>query len=91
MSKSLKEHSRTLWVPNNNDLPNDKEIQLGCLQRIADAAELMAKDRDSLIQKLDWARKDRDEYRERYRKAEKRIAALKGVITKMKKKCQQTN
>lgn len=65
------------------------ELRNGCLQRIADATEAMAVHYERLII-------DRDRYRrwyqdeQRKRKSRDRSnAALRGVITKLKKKIQQ--
>ncbi len=69
---------------NAADPPSCAEINTGSLQRIADATEKMASSYDSL-------RNDRDMYcrwykegREAIAKLERRNAALKGVITKLK-------
>lgn len=52
MNRSWIEHSRVQWCNTNgdSDIPSDDRIQIGCLQRIADAAEKMAKSHDALIQ-----------------------------------------
>ena len=61
------------------------DLQTGCLQRIADAAELMAQNHADLV-------KERDDYKYLHEQDGKRIdallrsnAALRGVITKLKK------
>ncbi len=85
MAKSFKEHSKTTWHNLKDDYPGDEEVKIGCLQRIADATEIMAKDREKLIRDYDYMRGQRDRWQERSEYAERRIASLKGVITKLKK------
>lgn len=61
-NKSNVELSRIEWVPNgvsSSGYPGDEKIKIGCLQRIADAAEKMAMDHDRLV-------KDRDYYKSLY-------------------------
>lgn len=85
MSETYREESRRDWhreeVPPTND-----DLKLGCLQRIADATEMMARRYHDLID-------ERDKYKNAYKRvclyedrANRRIAALRGVITKLKKK-----
>lgn len=66
--------------------PTFDAISAGALQRIADATETMAKRYQELID-------ERDRYKEMYHRAlsrrigrDRQIAALRGVITKLKKK-----
>lgn len=88
MSKSFIEHSRTKWQSTANDVtyPGYEQMTIGCLQRIADATELMAKDRQSMIEEVESLKRDRDLYQKWYRAEVRKVTALKGVITKMKKK-----
>lgn len=84
MSKDLREWSKGRWLPNSSK-PDIEEIQSGCLQRIADATEMMSKNHDALV-------RDRDIYKRLFRDSKDRIeqlersnAALRGVITRLKK------
>jgi hypothetical protein len=68
-------------------------INAGSFQRIADAVERSAAASEKIASDYDAMRRDRDLYREYYRNANadrsrlyKRISALQGVITRMKKK-----
>ena len=80
----LKQVSELNW-----QIPSDKACQYlkeSALLRIAEAVELMAKDHKDLV-------RDRDDYERWYREEngkvkilEKRIAGLKGYITKLKKR-----
>ena len=70
----------------NGDIPNRDELKLGALQRIADATEAMAHRHTELI-------RDRDRYENLYRQERARVelwkrsnAALRGQITKLRKK-----
>lgn len=60
-------------------------LKTGCLMRIADATEVMAKRYQDLIDERDRYKRWHKELEERWCKAVLRIAALKGVITKLKK------
>jgi len=62
------------------------EIQTGCLMRIADAAELMAKDHQRAINDRDMYKRWYQDERARHTLTQRSNAALRGVITKMKKK-----
>jgi hypothetical protein len=85
MSKTYREESRKDWY-REEGLPTTDQLKLGCLQRIADATETMARRYSDLLY-------ERDDYKKRYEGAclhndasNRRIAALRGVITKLKKK-----
>lgn len=88
MGKSFIEHSKTPWElkNNNGEYPGDENITIGCLQRIATATEAMAVNHVKLQNDYDYMRSQRDRYRQRYEESQRRISALKGVITKLKKK-----
>lgn len=90
MSKfiSHKDNSRINWgkTINGSENRDRNDIELGCMLRIADATEAMAKDHITLMH-------DRDMYRWRYEAELSRSNALKlsnnalrGAITKLKKK-----
>ncbi|MBW7935046.1 MAG: hypothetical protein H3C62_15855 [Gemmatimonadaceae bacterium] len=83
-----KEHSRTGWLSRDVEphvFPGIERVQIGCLQRIADAAETMAQNHAHLIA-------ERDRY-ERWYNSEKsanatlrrRVNALRGIIARMKR------
>jgi len=85
--KSFKDQSRIDWHNEaRQKSASIEDIQTGALQRIADATEAMAKNHQQIIN-------ERDRYKEWYENtkiredlANRRIAALQGVITKLKKK-----
>lgn len=79
-----REASKKVWT--SSDPARMDEINLGSMQRIADACELMAQNHVRLVS-------DRDMYERWYRQnqayyyaEQRRTRALRGVITKLKAK-----
>ena len=62
-----------------------EQINCGALLRIADATEKMAQRHTELIDRANRLQRDYDRACERNARQERRIAALRGVITKMRK------
>lgn len=86
--KSYRDESKVNWdatVEEGTNL-NREQLQLGCLLRIADSTEAMAKNHTRLIDDNEWYKKRNKELEERVQFKNRSIAALKGVITKLKKK-----
>ncbi len=85
---ALKEMSRKNFTTNDSfsDYPDLRHIEIGCLMRIADALELIAKNNQQLIEDYESMKRSRDWYRDERDKSDRKCAAFKGVITKMKKK-----
>lgn len=82
MNMDMRELSRSRWTSSGSSLDH---INCGSLLRIADATELMAKNYQELINDRDrFKRWYNDEQTRRYR-LERRIASLRGVITRMKR------
>lgn len=86
--KTYREQSKRDWTRDlkEGESFDTEELQLGCLQRIADAAGAMAQNHIQL-------QKDREWYKEQYSRRgdeilslHRQISSLKGVITKLKKK-----
>jgi len=63
-----------------------EEIQTGCMQRVADATELMATDYRTLVRERDMYKKQHDEQCDRSDRLWWSNNALRGVITRMKNK-----
>lgn len=85
MSDYWATESRKNWHSGIGNQPSHEQLQIGCLQRIAAATEDMASDYRRL-------HRERDAYERLYRNAcereralERSNAALRGVITKMKR------
>ncbi|MDO6747199.1 hypothetical protein [Gilvimarinus sp. 1_MG-2023] len=88
MTETYDKESRKTWYDPNREKPTREQLQLGCLQRIADATEAMCKDREKLERDYRYMRESRDRYRADCERLERRNAALRGVITRMKRKAQ---
>jgi len=83
--KTLRDESKHSW----DGLGTFESINSGSLQRIADACELMAKDRERLESDFGRVKRNAELYHELCLRAERRNAALRGVITKLKKKIKE--
>lgn len=82
MPEPLRDKSRRNWKSDDSTTEN---IQLGCLLRIADATELMAKRHTDLIKELEWMSEVCQERGERIRQLERSLSEHKGQITRLKK------
>lgn len=89
VSKTFAEESKLPYgrdVRSEDDCLTKEELSLGCLQRIANAAEKIAGPYEAQLREIDYLKK--------YTKGQdvviitlrRRIAALRGVISRMKKK-----
>ena len=83
-SETLRESSREEQTPSNR-IVTLEVIQVGALQRIADAVELMAQSYKALINDRDYYKRRFDGELKTAKSLSKSVSALKGVITKMKK------
>lgn len=79
---SLREASTNSWRANAP--ASIEQINAGSLQRIADATEVMARRHNELLAEVGMYKRLMERERERRQHAERRIAALKGVVTKLK-------
>jgi hypothetical protein len=88
MGKTLIEHSKTPWVPPTSDdkYPGDENIKIGLMQRMASSLERIEKPYLSLINDAKSYREWYQSERQENKRLSRRIAALQGVITKLKKK-----
>lgn len=80
------EQSKIYWGNHveEDEYPGNDRIKLGCLQRIASAAEAMAKNHVQLQSDYNYMRESRDRYKALYEKEAKRSAAFKGWVTRYK-------
>lgn len=76
------ESSRQKWMSSNTF----EHINAGSLQRIADATEKMAFRYDELIREKTRLQELEQFWRSRIHKLERRVASLRGYITRLKKK-----
>lgn len=82
---SLKDESRKeygIW----GSTANTDELQAGCLQRIADSLERMEQPFRNLLEHNEYLKSRLREEQAAVRHLHRRIACLRGVITKMKGK-----
>lgn len=84
---NLTEASRQEYAAIESGATHD-QVKLGCLQRIATAAELMAKNHGQLISEIDSLRQSRGNWIRDYNQMCNKNKALRGVITKLKNKQQ---
>lgn len=84
MSKTLRENSK---VAHTTGHPNNvNHINAGSLQRIADACEMMCRDRENLERAKAFHQHRAESYWDALQTERRRNAALRGVITRMKRK-----
>lgn len=83
---TLKLRSRQEYSPADGHCGTIDEISLGCMQRIADATELMAKDYRRMQRDLEWHKKSRRDLIEERERLLRQLAATRGVVTRLKKK-----
>lgn len=81
---NLDDEFRKAWGPAAFKASID-ELKIGCLQRIADASELAAKNHAALVAERDRLVRWHKEDKKRIARLERSNNALRGVITRMKK------
>ena len=84
--KGYREYSRVDWGDEEGLGLSLEQINTGAILRIADACEKMCQDRESLERRLKWMGEDRDRTHARLETELRRNAALRGVITRMKRR-----
>lgn len=85
--KSYRDESRVDYGRHKdaNDGMTEDELKVGALLRIADATELMARDRVQMEAALDYNRRRKEELSAQLATERRRTAALRGVIARMKR------
>ena len=78
---TMREFSKQEWQGERLE-----HINAGSLQRIADACESMAKNHDSLVRQRDMYLNWYNEEQSKAKQMQRTIRALKGAITKLKKR-----
>lgn len=86
MSQNYRMESRREWISPGAAVPTIEQLSFGALQRIADATELMAKRYSDLIAEAERHKSSRDYWQRESERRERSIIALRGQITKLKKK-----
>jgi hypothetical protein len=88
--KTWKEWSKSSFLTESEN-PTMHEIQIACLQRIADATEAMAKPFVKMTEDLAWYSKERTRLLNENQHLRNRIAGHKAAFTKLKNKLEATN
>ena len=90
-SKSWVEISTIHWRSKDTEPTREsiQRIKVGCLQRIAEATELMAQNHQELIDQRDMYQRWYKEASRDLRSEKRSKAALRGVITKLKKQIER--
>lgn len=83
--KSYKQESKTNWGCEGRK-PNRDDLQFGAILRIADAVETMARPFVSLLEEVEYQKKRRASLEEGNARLYRRMAALRGHITRLKSK-----
>lgn len=82
MANTFRSASRMEFeAPGNGTI---KQIQLGALQRIADATELMAKSHRQLVDEAEFWKRRAADLEKRVEEARRSQASLRGVITRQR-------
>lgn len=82
--KNYREESRSQW--GTHDDMSLVQVQTGAILRIADATEIMAKNFLDMQRENQSLRESRDNYQKMWLRAERRISALKGALTRAKRR-----
>lgn len=84
--KIFKEWSKDNWFCSDDKLPSNEQLQVGCLQRIADATEAMAKNYVQLQKDAKYWEEQFYHERVRRQSFERSIVAHKANYTRLKNK-----
>ena len=86
--KSYPQQSRIDWGREMADSEKSErsDLQFGAMLRIADACELMAKDRQRMEHEIQELRANRDYWHKEAERLLLQRSALRGVVTRLKRK-----
>lgn len=82
-NETCREVSRRHWTASQGG--THEEIRTGCLQRIADATELMAKSYSDVISERDYFKERAESLRQKLAVQNHRIAGLRGALNRIKR------
>lgn len=85
MSNDYRAKSKLYYGSEETTMTIDK-IQLGCLQRIADATEAMAKNHIELQREYNWMKQRKESLESANNRMARSISSLRGHITRLKKR-----
>ena len=86
MVKNFKDFSRENWQRTDGEKPVNEQLQLGCLQRIADATEAMAKNYVQLQTDVEFWKEEYHHEKNRREMFQRSIVAHKANYTRLKNK-----
>lgn len=89
MTDTYRKESRKDWYRAGQLKPGIEQIQLGCLQRIADATEAMANNYSQILAENQNLRMKLKLYQSDEEFLRRQLAAQKGVATKLRQKLKQ--
>lgn len=81
MSQTYQQASRQTFV---TDAITNEQIRVGCLQRIADAAELAARNHRELVNERDNYKGRIEQLMTQLERCDRQIAAYRGLVRKLK-------
>lgn len=82
---TYKEKSKLDWYRDDGQQPSVDQLQFGALQRIADATEKMAENYNKLLRDVKYYKERAEQNSSACQRLVRSNAALRGVITKLKK------
>lgn len=86
MGGHYKDESRKYWSRTDGKNPTTEQLQLGCLQRIADATEAMSKNYNDLFAENERHKHRYEQERAERQRLERSIVAHKSNYTRLKNK-----
>lgn len=84
-----RDEAKKNWHRGDGGAPDLEQLKFGALQRIADALEVSVREHEQLKRSHEWYKECYDKHIKKIATLERRVAALRGVITKMKRKASQ--
>lgn len=82
---TYKDESKKNWIATGIEKPTIEQLQLGCMQRMADATEAMAKSHTDLIRENQYLKQQKLELYKEVESLKRSVAAYKGKYTRLKK------
>lgn len=89
--QAYREESKKNWGTSEDGGLTDDQIRTGAILRIADALEVMAENHDKLVRDRDWLRERLKEEEWRGKTMRRANAALRGHVSRLKKKAGQSS
>lgn len=85
-TEDYKTESKKTWYSEKQETPNIEQLSFGCLQRIADATEVMAKNYNELIRERDLYKKRYENVSSENDRLRRSVASYKGKLKTAKSK-----